>query len=208
MLEGFMPTRYWVLARFHRWDEVLKLPAPPAGRAYQAMMWHYVRGMALASKGDAAAAEKERTALVEVAKPIPADLVISPVRNHAVDIVRVADVVLAAAIVEAKDGAEKSLPAWRAAVTEYEKVSYAEPPDWYYSVRESLGAALLRTKQFKEAEQVYRTDLTFNRRSGRSLYGLALALRGQGRIYDAASVMDEYKAAWSKAEKPLTESDL
>lgn len=208
MLEGFIPTRYWVLARFHRWDDILKLPAPPAGRPFQAMMWHYARGMAMASKGDAAGAEKEHAALLESAKPVPVDMVISPVGNTAGMIIRVADKVLAAQIVEARDGAEKSIPAWQAALVEYDKVGYAEPPDWYYSVRESLGAALLKAKQYQEAEKVFREDLLANRRNGRSLYGLALALKGQGREYDSQFVMNEYKTAWSKAEKPLTQGDL
>jgi tetratricopeptide (TPR) repeat protein len=208
MLEGFIPTRYWVLARFHRWDDILKLPAPPAGRPFQAMMWHYARGMALAAKGNVAGAEKEHAALLESAKPVPPDMVISPVGNTAGMIIRVADKVLAASIVEAREGAEKSIPAWRAAVAEYETVGYAEPPDWYYSARESLGAVLLKTRQYQEAEQVFRHDLELNRRNGRLLYGLALALQGQGRKHDAAFVMDEYKVAWSKADKPLTESDL
>jgi tetratricopeptide (TPR) repeat protein len=208
MLEGFIPTRYWVLARFHRWDDILKLPAPTAGRPFQAMMWHYARGMAMAGKGDVAGAEKEHAALLESAKPVPVDMVISPVGNTAGMIINVADKVLAAQIVEARDGAEKSIPAWQTAVAAYAKVGYSEPPDWYYSVRESLGAALLKAKQYQEAEKVFREDLAGNRRSGRSLYGLALALKGQGRDYDSQFVMNEYKTAWAKAEKPLREGDL
>src|SRR3954469_5431808 len=212
MLEGFMPTRYYVLARFHRWGDIMKLPQPPADHHFESVGWHYARGVAMAAKGDVVGAQKELDALRETGKPIPADLVISPVGNTAVSVVRVADAVLAARIAEAKAGGTQATPAvidaWRNAITEYDKVSYAEPPDWYYSVRESLGAALLRAKEYKEAEQVFRDDLEKNRRSGRSLYGLALALKGQGRDYDSNFVMSEYKTAWSKAEKPLAEGDL
>ena len=208
MLEGFMPTRYWVLARFHRWDDILKLPAPPAGRTFQGMMWHYARGLAYAHEHDLAHAEGERTALETDAAKLPPDLMVSTVGNTAVQVAKVADAVLAAEITEANAGAEASLPAWRAAVVEYDKVAYAEPPDWYYSVRESLGGALLRARHYQEAEAVFREDLTRNRRSGRSLFGLATALKGQGKDYDSGFVMQEYKAAWSKAEKPLVEGDL
>ncbi|MDP9267418.1 MAG: hypothetical protein M3P27_03730 [Acidobacteriota bacterium] len=214
MLEGFMPTRYFVLARFHRWADIMNLPQPPAGHHFQTVMWHYARGVALAANGDAAGAQKERAALVAAGKPIPADMIVSPVGNTAVAVVNVAAAVLAARIIEAQEAKAggkadaKVIDAWRNAVTEYDKVAYAEPPDWYYSVRESLGAALLRAKQYKEAEQVFRDDLVRNRRSGRSLYGLALALKGEGRDYDSGFVMTEYKTAWSKAEKPLAEGDL
>jgi tetratricopeptide (TPR) repeat protein len=208
MLEGFMPTRYWVLARFHRWDDILKLPAPPAGRNFQGMMFHYARGLAFANQGDFAQAEAEQKALQAAAAKLPPDLIVSSVGNTAVQVAKVAGAVLAAEIVQAQSGAEKSLDAWRAAVVEYDKVAYAEPPDWYYSVRQSLGAALLKAKQYQEAEKVFREDLASNRRSGRSLYGLAMALKAQGRDYDSQFVMTEYQTAWSKAEKPLNEGDL
>jgi tetratricopeptide (TPR) repeat protein len=207
MLEGFMPTRYFVLARFHHWADIMQLPQPPADHHFQTVMWHYARGVALAAQGDAAGARKEHDALVVAGKLVPADLVISPVGNTAVSVVRVADAVLAARILEALRNPGE-IDAWRNAITECDKVAYAEPPDWYYSVRESLGAALLRARQYKEAEQVFRDDLVRNRRSGRSLYGLALALKGEGRDYDSGLVLTEYKTAWSKAEKPLTEGDL
>src|SRR4051812_18873400 len=212
MLEGFMPTRYFVLARFHRWDDILKLPAPPADHHFQSVGYHYARGVAMAAEGNVAGAEKEHAALVTAGEPIPADLMVSTVGNTARQVAKVAGAVLAARIVEAKAAGTKAttavIDAWREALVEYDKVAYAEPPDWYYSVRESLGAALLRAKQYKEAEQVFRDDLVRNRRSGRSLYGLALALRGQGRDYDSQFVLAEYKTAWSKAEKPLAEGDL
>lgn len=212
MLEGFMPTRYFVLARFHRWEDILKLPAPPAERHLQSAMYHYARGLALASRGEVAGAEKERQALTAAAARIPATLIVSSVGNTAVQVAKVAEAVLAARIAESKAGGAQAnagvLEAWRAAVTEYDKVAYAEPPDWYYSVRESLGAALLRAQQYAEAERIFREDLARNRRSGRSLYGLALALKGQGKDYDASFVMSEYQAAWEKAEKPLEAGDL
>lgn len=216
MLEGFMPTRYFVLARFHRWDDVMKLPAPAAARHFQSTMYHYARGVALAAKGDVAGAAKEHTALAEHAKSIPPALMVSPVGNTAVQVAKVADAVLAARIAEARAGGTGNaarasaavIDAWKKALIEYDKVAYAEPPDWYYSVRESLGAALLRAQQYKEAEQVFRDDLAKNRRSGRSLYGLALALKGQGKDYDSSFVMNEYRTAWEKAEKPLVEGDL
>jgi len=212
MLEGFMPTRYFVLARFHHWADIMQLPKPPADHYYQTVMWHYARGIAMAAKGDVAGAQKEHDALVEAAKGIPGDLIVSPVRNKAVQVAKVADAVLAARIVEAREGKGKDqtavVEAWRNAVTAYDNVAYAEPPDWYYSVRESLGAALLRAGQYKEAEQVFRDDLVRNRRSGRALYGLALALKGEGREYESGFVMAEYKTAWSKAEKPLAQGDL
>ena len=40
-----------------------------------------------------------------------------------------------------------------------EPLNYDEPADWYYPVRESLGAALLAAGNAPEAERVFRVDL-------------------------------------------------
>ena len=37
MLEGFLPTEMLVLVRFHRWEDVLKLPRAGRSRARQRM---------------------------------------------------------------------------------------------------------------------------------------------------------------------------
>ena len=40
-----------------------------------------------------------------------------------------------------------------------DSLRYAEPPSWYYPVRQSLGAALLQAGRAEAAEAVYRQDL-------------------------------------------------
>jgi hypothetical protein len=57
-------------------------------------------------------------------------------------------------------------------------LTYDEPPPWYFPIRESLGAALLRNGQAAEAEEVFREDLKRNRCNGRSLFGLMEKLEG------------------------------
>jgi hypothetical protein len=74
-----------------------------------------------------------------------------------------------------------------------------QPPTWYYPIRESLGAALLRNGQAVEAEAVFREDLRRNRRSGRSLFGLMESLKAQNKLVDAESVRKQYEAAWRSA---------
>ncbi len=60
-------------------------------------------------------------------------------------------------------------------------IPYDEPPGWHAPVRQTLGAVLLAAKLPAEAEAVYREELQRNPRNGWSLYGLAQALRAQGR---------------------------
>ena len=89
-----------------------------------------------------------------------------------------------------------------------DQLKYNEPQDWYYSVRESLGGMLLQTGDAKGAEQVFREDLEKNPRNPRSLFGLAEALKKQGRDYDATWVERQFQMAWNGAEMTLTVESL
>jgi hypothetical protein len=51
---------------------------------------------------------------------------------------------------------------------------------------------------------VFRDDLQKNPRNPRSLYGLAGALKQQGRDYDAAWVQKQFDTAWQGADVQLS----
>jgi hypothetical protein len=97
---------------------------------------------------------------------------------------------------------------WRKAVAAQDALNYAEPPNWYYRVRESLGAALLLSGDAAAAEQVFRADLKENPRSGRSLFGLLESLKAQGKQDAARWIEAEFKTAWKDAEVQLKVMDL
>ena len=85
---------------------------------------------------------------------------------------------------------------------------YDEPPSWYYPVRESLGAALLRAGRAAEAETVLREGVRRSPRNGRMLFALMEALRAQNKMEEADWVKREYDAAWSKADVALKLAEL
>ncbi|WP_256596738.1 MULTISPECIES: hypothetical protein [unclassified Pseudomonas] len=78
-------------------------------------------------------------------------------------------------------------------------LAYNEPPDGYYTLRESLGYALLAQKRYAEAEQVFREDLAGNRLSGRSLNGLKLSLENQPGKQVPALLDEQLQTAWRNA---------
>ena len=86
------------------------------------------------------------------------------------------------------------------AVAMQDKLAYNEPADWHYPVRESLGAALLKSGRAADAEVVFRADLKKNPRSGRSLFGLFQALEAQGKADEAMLVRQEFDDTWRTAE--------
>jgi hypothetical protein len=94
------------------------------------------------------------------------------------------------------------------AVKVEDTLKYDEPPDWFYPVRESLGAVLLLNGNAAEAEKVFREDLDRNPRNPRSLFGLAETLRAQNRAYDAQFVDKQFHSNWKSAEIKLKVADL
>ena len=93
-----------------------------------------------------------------------------------------------------------------AAAAQEDKLSYDEPADWFIPVRHMLGAELIKTGYFAQAESVYRQDLNRNPSNGWSLFGLAQALRQQGKTTEAAAVESQFAAAWKQSDITLTTS--
>ena len=87
-------------------------------------------------------------------------------------------------------------------------LTYDEPPPWYYPLRESLGAALLRAGQPAEAEKVFREGVKRSPRNGRMLFGLLESLKAQNKSGAADAVRREFEAAWAKADVKLRVEDL
>ncbi len=83
-----------------------------------------------------------------------------------------------------------------------------EPPDLILPARHVLGAVLLSTGRDKEAEAVYRDDLTRHPHNGWALYGLWQSLKNQKRTADAAKAEAEFNDAWKHADIKLTASFL
>jgi tetratricopeptide (TPR) repeat protein len=92
---------------------------------------------------------------------------------------------------------------WRRAVEMQDKFTYDEPPAWYYPLRESLGAALVRAGKAEDAEKVFREGLQRSPRNGRMLFGLMESLRAQKKNEQADWVRKEFDAAWAKADVKL-----
>ena len=193
-MEALAQAPLLVQLRFHRWDEVLKAPAPDATLLLSRAFWHYSRALALAANGKGNEAAEEQRAFGAVRKEVPAKAM--PGNNTTDKVLGVAAAVLEARLANDPDTA---ITHWRRAVELEDALAYGEPPDWYYPVRESLGAALLRAGQAAEAEQVFREDLKRNRRNGRSLFGLMESLEAQRKIAESELVSREFARAWKQA---------
>jgi tetratricopeptide (TPR) repeat protein len=207
-LEGFMTIPMAVEVRFQKWDDILHMPQPDPSMKIAGVFWHFARGMALAATGKPADAQVEYQIVRQAAEQTPPDQVFAmPVNNKAKDVLTIAQNVLGAKIAVAKHDNAAALGMLREAVAVQDTLKYAEPPDWFFPVRESLGAVLLLNGNASEAEKTFREDLERNPRNPRSLFGLSQTLKAQKRDYDAQFVDKQFQAAW-KANSTLKLEDL
>jgi len=199
MLQEMVPYYALTLTTFGRWDEVLAEPLPPSDIRMPLAMAYYARGVAYAAKGQAAEAGTALDTVRAIDAATPAD---APAKTS----VSIAVHALMGEIATRSGKLDEGIAHFREALKIEDAGLYFEPPKWYYPIRESLGAALLKAGQSAEAEAVYREDLKRFPENGWSLFGLAAALKAQGKSAEAAAVEQRFSKAWAGADVKLTAS--
>ena len=205
-LEGFMTVPLAVEVRFHKWNEILKVPQPDPAMHAATVFWHFARGLALAGTGKLDEAEAEHKIVAEAEEKTPPDAIFQmPINNKTKDVLKIAENVLGAKISLAKGDMDATVNQLRAAVAAQDLLKYDEPEDWFYPVRENLGAVLLKIGDYAGAEEIFRADLARHPRNPRSLFGLEQALKGQEKTYDAGFVRKQFDANWKGTTRPTVD---
>jgi len=198
--QRYMPLL--ALARFGRWDELLSAPVPAAEYPFDRTMAHYARGIAFAAKSQAQEADQEFSQFKELRASDAVHKVDSPY-FPGTKVLGIAEEVLAGKIEAARGNTSATLDHLRKAVEAEDVISYMEPPYWYYAVRLSLGAALLKADKAAEAEKVFRVVLKEIPANGWPLFGLEQSLQSQGKTEEAQSAAKDFKKAWKHADVKL-----
>ena len=204
-VEFFRTIPLLALTQFGRWDEILAEPMPDASLRYATAIARYARGVALARKGDLAAARRERDQLVPL-RDTTEILFLDTNDYPAVTLLQIADALLEGEIAMAAGSVDAAVGHFERAVALQDGLPYMEPPFWYYPTRQSLGAALLAAGRAGEAEAVYRRELEDYPHNGWSMFGLAESLAAQGRTDEAAEVREMFAHVWARADVELTGS--
>jgi Flp pilus assembly protein TadD len=190
--------------RFGRWDEILAAPEPdaifPTARAFR----HAVRVAALAATGKVKDARTELALFLEAKKRVPDSTLI--VINKAVEVLGVAELLITGELLYREGKPNEAFIALREAVGREDALRYSEPPDWILPVRHVLGAALMQSGRYSEAERVYRADLERHPENGWSLFGLARSLELQEKVVEAMRVRKRFEEAWTDADVQLVSS--
>jgi hypothetical protein len=199
MLEGFLPTPLLINVRFQKWNAVLKTRQPPEAHPASTALWHFARGMAFAARTDVAAAKAERAQLADAAARIPKEVAWG--NNKPGDLVGVAGALLDAEIALAGNDPKAAMTAYADAAKAEDALAYDEPQPWPLPVRERWGMALLATGEAAAAEGVFRDELAKRPYSGRALFGLSAALKGQNK--PTLEVDRNVEVAWKDADTKL-----
>ena len=199
MLQEMVPYYVLTLTTFGRWDDVLAEPLPPADIRAPLAMAYYARGVAYAAKGKPAEAQIALDTVKAIDAATPAD---APEKTP----ISIAPHALMGEIATRSGKLDEGIAHFREALKIEDAGLYFEPPKWYYPIRASLGAALLKAGRPAEAEAVYREDLKRFPENGWSLFGLAAALAAQGKSAEAAAIDKRFSKAWSAADVKLTAS--
>lgn len=205
-LEEYASTLLFTELRFHKWTEILALPKPPDDMHITQTLWHFARSIALANLGNMTQAQEEQKLFLKGKEHIAEASKYG--YNNAQQILALAQNYLEAKLAQAQGQIPTAIDYFNRAIVEQDKLHYDEPPNWLFSVRESLGGQLLKEKKFGAAEQVFREDLKRHPRSGRSLYGLKESLLGQSKTTDYYWINQAFEKAWMYSDIDLNPDAL
>lgn len=194
-LQPVKAAPYFTHAQFSDPATILALPDPGPDFILVQAMWRYARAVALAEEKDAAGAEKEIAAL----RDIEAHGDFKPLADWQVPgqaIVQTARLVASGRLAAARGELAGAAKAYEEAAAIQDSLSYMEPPYWYYPVRQSLGAVLLRAGQFDAAEQAFRASLVKTPQNGWALYGLRQLYLQRGDAKAAKAAEKALQGAW------------
>lgn len=195
---GMQPVKaapYFAHVQFSTPATILALPDPGNDFILVKAMWHYARAVALARSGKLAESEKEISALAAIEK----DGDFKPLTEWEVpgkEIVKTAGFVAKGRLADARGDLDGAVKAFEAAVFEQDILPYTEPPHWYYPVRQSLGAALLRAGKLDEAEKTFRESLAAAPSNGWALQGLIEVYRQRGDQPAMRAALKRFESTW------------
>jgi tetratricopeptide (TPR) repeat protein len=195
-LQAVKSAPYFAHAQFSSADTMLALADPGDKFPFIKAMWHYARGIALAQRGERSAAENEAQAIAKLDQTAKFDDVIAW-GVPANDVLKVAFHIVQARAAQFASDQAGAVKSFEAAVEAQDKLGYMEPPYWYYSVRQSLGAAQLKAGDLDKAEQAFRSSLAKAPNNAWALYGLAEVYKQRGDKMGEDATRKLFQNAWA-----------
>jgi tetratricopeptide (TPR) repeat protein len=194
-MQAVKAAPYFSHVQFSSPEQLIALPAPDPQFVLVRAMWHYARAVGYARKGMQSNSQAEIDALAAIERG--GDF--KPLADWGVpgqDIVRTARAVATGRLAEARGDLPAAIKAYEEGVALQDALPYTEPPYWYYPVRQSLGAALLRAGRLDDAEAAFRASFARTPSNGWALRGLVEVYRLRGDKPALAAAQKRFDATW------------
>ena len=204
--DAFMTVHLEAMKRFGDWQGILDDTQPVEGLPVSTAYRHFIRAVAFAALDRVPDGEKEAAAFRAALSAVPKEAYWG--NNPAASVLAVAVPYMDGELAYRKGEKDAAVAKLREAVALEDALKYDEPPPWTVPTRHSLGAVLIASRRYAEAESVYRDDLARYPENGWSLRGLAQALEAEGKRADAAEVKARLTKAWSRADVSVDSSCL
>ncbi|MGJ8636881.1 MAG: hypothetical protein ACSHX5_08560 [Phycisphaerales bacterium] len=204
LIDGIMPSSLHVMIRFGKWEEILEEPDYPEYRLMSRATWSYARSVACSALGRTTQARREMAEFERRIGLVPEEWYV--MQNPVGNILPIARAMVKGELLYREGKKEEAFAILREGIVVEDQLIYDEPPGWMLPVRHALGALLVESGEFVEAEKLYREDLEFNRGNGWALVGLREALVGQGKMGEAMKLDDRISAAFADADTVVESS--
>lgn len=194
-LQPVKASAYFTHTQFSSPETILALPDPGDEFVLLKAMWHYARAVALSATQRTDAAQREIAAL----GAIEATADFAPLHASGVparEVVQTARLVATGRLADARGKLREAVAAYREAVAIQDRLAYMEPPYWYYPVRQSLGAALLRLGELDAARTAFEQSLQRTPNNGWALFGLQQVAQQRGDADAARELGRQLDRAW------------
>ena len=181
------------LIRFGRFDEVLEVEQRPEG-TIPGGVWDFCQGYAKLKEG-----EKDFAKVYLDRIMLTADTSEAKYRGHpAAHILGSLGGILEGEIKWSEEDLPAAITCFGRAVAIEDSMMYDEPEPLPFDARHWLGAALLESGDYSQAEEVYRTELADHPNNGWSYFGLWKALEAQGK--PAEEVIEKFEECWARSD--------
>ncbi|MGH6705997.1 MAG: tetratricopeptide repeat protein, partial [Sphingomicrobium sp.] len=194
-IQAIHAAPYFAAVQFAPAADVLAMTEPDPRLAYVQGARHYARAVAYAQQHNQRGFDAEMAALNRVRQ----SAALKPMADQgmpAPDLLALAEHVARGKLASTRGRHLQAADHFRAALAIEDRISYMEPPWWYFPVNQSLGAALYRAGRYQEAQQAFTAALAKFPNNGWALYGLAASERALGRRAHAAAAQAALNRAW------------
>jgi tetratricopeptide (TPR) repeat protein len=214
-VESYLSMKQHVYVRFGKWREIIAQTLPEDRDLYcvTTASIHYAKGVAHASSGEVAEAEREQALFREARVRVPESRLLHV--NKCLDLLAIAEAMLQGEIEYRKGNVDAAFAELRRAVALDDSLPYDEPWGWIQPTRHALGALLFEQGRFEDAEAVYREDLGLGGKLSRatihpdniwSLHGLDQCLSLKPATPESRLIKQRLDLAAARADIPVMAS--